>query len=69
MSEEHVALIIGRAVTDSKFREQLFANPDAVFGEYNLTEEEKDALRKIKQEDLEEFWRKLDKRITKSKMW
>ena len=69
MSEDHVAMIIGRAVTDSAFREALFANPKEALKEYDLTEDEKDALMQVKQEDLEEFGGKLDKRITKSKMW
>ena len=69
MSEDHVAIIIGRAVTDSAFREALFANPKEALKEYDLTEDEKDALMQVKQEDLEEFGGKLDKRITKSKMW
>ncbi len=69
MAEDQVALIIGRAVTDSKFREQLFSDPEAALAEYDLSEAEKDALRKIKKEDLEDFGGKLDDRITKSKMW
>ena len=69
MTEDHVAQIIGRAVTDSKFRKLLFSNPEEALKAYNLTEDEKDALMKVKQEDLEDFGGKLDKRITKSKMW
>ncbi|OQY26971.1 MAG: hypothetical protein B6243_13505 [Anaerolineaceae bacterium 4572_5.2] len=69
MSEDHVAMIIGRAVTDSAFRKALFANPKEALKEYDLTEDEKDALMQVKQEDLEDFGGKLDKRITKSKMW
>lgn len=69
MSEDHVARIIGRAVTDSKFRELLFSDAAEALKEYTLTDDEKEALMQIKQEDLEDFGGKLDKRITKSKMW
>lgn len=69
MSEDHVAQIIGRAVTDSQFRDLLFTNPEEVLKEYKLSADEKEALMQIKKEDLEKFGGKLDKRITKSKMW
>jgi len=69
MSEDHVAQIIGRAVTDSAFREELFTNPEAALQSYDLSDDEKQALMQVKKEDLEDFGGKLDKRITKSKMW
>jgi hypothetical protein len=69
MAEDHVAQIIGRAVTDAAFRELLFSDLEEALKEYVLTAEEKEALMQIKQEDLEEFGGKLDKRITKSKIW
>jgi len=69
MSEDHVAQIIGRAVTDSQFREQLFSNPAAALQPYDLSDDEKQALMQVKKEDLEDFGGKLDKRITKSKLW
>jgi hypothetical protein len=69
MAEDHVSMIIGRAVTDSKFRELLLANPEQALEEYDLTDEEKESLLKIRKEDLEDFSGKLDDRITKSKMW
>jgi len=69
MSHDNVAMIIGRAVMDPKFRKLLFSDPDAALEEYDLTDEETDALKQIKREDLEDFGGKLDDRITKSKMW
>ena len=69
MTEDHVSMIVGRAVTDSKFRELLLSNPEEALKDYELTEEEKEALLKIQKEDLEDFSGKLDDRITKSKMW
>lgn len=69
MAEDHVAQIIGRAVTDSQFRALLLSNPEEALAGYSLTQDEKEALLQIKQEDLEDFGGKLDKRITKSKMW
>jgi hypothetical protein len=69
MAEDHVSIIIGRAVTDSKFRALLLTDPEKALEEYDLTEEEKESLQKIKKDDLEDFSGKLDDRITKSKMW
>ena len=69
MSQEQVSIIIGKAVTDSEFRTLLFSNPEQALTGYNLTDEEKQALKEMKKEDLEEFGGKLDKRITKSKLW
>ena len=47
MSKRAVQAIIGKAVTDSRFRNALFANPDAVLGGYDLTDGEIAALKAI----------------------
>jgi hypothetical protein len=65
MSQEAVSQIIGRAVTDNEFRQLLFSNPEQALQGYDLTEDEKEALEDLKQEDLEDFSTKLDSRITK----
>ena len=66
MSKESVEAIIGKAVLESDFREALFANPDEVLGEYDLTEEEMAALKAIDAETLESFAGTLDERISKA---
>ena len=65
MSQDSVSQIIGRAVTDAEFRKTLFSDPEQAFQGYDLTEDDKEALKNLKQEDLEDFSTKLDSRITK----
>jgi len=65
MAQDAVSQIIGRAVTDADFCETLFSNPEQALEDYNLTDDEKEALKNLKQEDLEDFSTKLDSRITK----
>jgi hypothetical protein len=65
MSQDAVSQIIGLAVTDAEFRQLLFSNPDEALQGYDLTDEEKEALENLEQEDLEDFSTKLDARITK----
>ena len=66
MSQKIVQTIIGRAVTDTAFREKMYQDMDAIFIEYpDLTDEEKDALRKMKREHVDQFAGQLDDRISK----
>jgi hypothetical protein len=65
MSQESVSQVIGRAVVDDGFRNLLFSNPDQALQGYDLTGDEVEALKDLKQEDLEDFSTKLDSRITK----
>lgn len=65
MSREAVEAIVGKAVLDSQFREALFANPEEVLAEYDLTEEEVAALKAIDFETMESFAGTLDERISK----
>ena len=65
MSQDAVSQIIGRAVTDTEFRQLLFSNPEEALQGYDLDEDEIEALKNLKQEDLEDFSTKLDSRITK----
>lgn len=46
--------IIGRALTDSKFRGELFKNRSKAVSGYNLSAADKDALANISAEDLEQ---------------
>ncbi len=66
MSKEAVQAVIGKAVTDGKFREQLFADPDHALSGYELTEAEIAALKNVDAETLESFAGTLDERISKA---
>ena len=46
--------VIGRALTDEKFRAALTDNPKAAAAEYDLTEADQEALASIPQETLAE---------------
>jgi hypothetical protein len=66
MSKEAVQAVIGKAVTDGKFREELFANPDHALSGFELTEAEIAALKNVDAETLESFAGTLDERISKA---
>jgi len=65
MSQEAVNTIIGMAATDSDFRKKLQENTDEVLKNYDLTDDEKDALKKMNFESLDKFAGDLDERISK----
>jgi hypothetical protein len=69
MTPDAVSQIIGRAVTDAEFRALLFSNPDQALQGYDVSDDEIEALKNLKQEDLEDFSTKLDSRITKRRAW
>lgn len=69
MGEDAVAQIIGRAVMDDDFRALLLSNPEQALQGYDLSDDEAEALKGLKQEDLEDFSAKLDSRITKRRLW
>ncbi|MGD2164137.1 MAG: Franean1_4349 family RiPP [Anaerolineae bacterium] len=66
MSKEAVQAVIGKAVTESEFRELLFANPDEALEGYDLTEAELAALKSVDAETMESFAGALDERISKA---
>ncbi len=47
MSYEAVQALLERTVTDPKFRNQLFSQPDEALAEYELTADENGALREL----------------------
>ena len=66
MSQEVVQQIIGKAATDSEFRKLLLENPGEALKDHDLTDDEKDALKNMSQEGLDQFAGDLDERISKS---
>jgi hypothetical protein len=66
MSQSEVERVIGRAVTDAAFRQALIANAREACKEYDLTEDELDALEKLDASSLLAFAGTLDKRISKT---
>ena len=66
MSKQAVQTIITKAVSDDKFREALFANPDQALQSYDLTEDEVGALKQIDAESMESLTGSLDERISKA---
>ncbi|MEZ4769736.1 MAG: Franean1_4349 family RiPP [Caldilineales bacterium] len=45
MSQHTVQAVIGKAITDTLFRQSMFADPAATLASYELTPEEMDGLR------------------------
>jgi hypothetical protein len=68
MSKEVVQQIIGRAVTDAEFRNNLFADPDKALEGYDLTEQEIAGLKTLDAETMDTMAGNLDERISKWKV-
>lgn len=66
MSEEVVQFIIGRAVTDTEYRELLFTDPDQALAGYDLTEEEAASLKDIDRGEFESNLSELEDRISRA---
>ncbi|HEX9371425.1 MAG TPA: Franean1_4349 family RiPP [Roseiflexaceae bacterium] len=66
MSQHEVERVIGRAVTDAAFREALIKNAREACKEYDLTDDELEALEALDSESLAAFAGTLDKRISKT---
>lgn len=66
MSEKDVQFLIGRAVTDSAFRQLLFTDPKKAMQGYELTEEEIESIKRIEQEQFEDIAGELDERISRA---
>lgn len=65
MSHSEVERVIGRAVTDPVFRQALIDNAREACKEFDLTEEELDALEKLDSSSLQAFAMTLDQRLSK----
>jgi hypothetical protein len=66
MSQHEIERVIGRAATDTAFREALIANAREACKGFDLSEEELDALEKLDSQSLLAFAGTLDKRISKT---
>jgi hypothetical protein len=66
MSQEVVQQVIGRAITDAEFRQQLIDNARAACAGYDLSEDEIAALEALDQDSLKAFAGTLDARLSKS---
>jgi hypothetical protein len=66
MSQHEIERVIGRAVTDSAFRQALIDNARTACKDFDLSEEELDALEKLDSSSLASFAATLDRRISKS---
>ncbi|HEU5099357.1 MAG TPA: Franean1_4349 family RiPP, partial [Roseiflexaceae bacterium] len=66
MSQHEIERVIGRAATDTTFREALIANAREACKDFDLTEDELDALEKLDSQSLLAFAGTLDKRISKT---
>lgn len=64
MSSESVHQMIGRAVIDRDFREQLLHSPAKASGEFSLTKWERSLVRSLRARTLEEFAQKLSEGLS-----
>jgi len=65
VSMVYMQAVIGRAVVDSAFREQLKTNPAAVLDARQLTDEEKDALKNMNWDAVASVGTDLDQRVSR----
>jgi hypothetical protein len=66
MSQHEIERVIGRAATDSAFRQALIDDARTACKGFDLTEDELDALEKLDAQSLLAFAGTLDKRISKT---
>ncbi len=65
MSKQTVEAVIGKAIMDAEFRKALIADPEKALAGYDLTEQEKAALKALDSETLDSMGSSLDARISK----
>jgi hypothetical protein len=63
MTPKAIDQLIGRALTERSFREQLLERPGAALREYPLSKSERSHIVSVKAPDLEEFSRLLSERF------
>ena len=66
MSIESIQSIIGRAMTESEYRELLFSDPNKALEGYELTEEETNALKGMEREKFDAVAGELEERISRA---
>jgi Ribosomally synthesized peptide prototyped by Frankia Franean1_4349. len=66
MSQHEIERVIGRAATDSAFRQALVENARQACEGFDLSEDEIQALEKLDGSSLASFAASLDKRISKT---
>ncbi|RMD47754.1 MAG: hypothetical protein D6835_07050 [Candidatus Thermofonsia bacterium] len=65
MSDQTVKEIIERAINDKAFRQLLFKNPDEALKDYDLTDEERQILEGLDEDNFDDFAGGLGDRSTK----
>ena len=65
MTTDNVQQIIGRAVTDTEFRELLFSDAEKALEGYDLSDEEIAILMDLPQEQFDSMGSELEERISK----
>lgn len=66
MTTNAIHHMIGRALTDRSFREQLLLSPQTAIQEFPLSETEQTYITSLRAMDLEDFSRKLSERLRDS---
>ena len=66
MTHPEVQMMIGRALTDRRFRQNLLEAPQRAAGEFSLSGEERDVIASIAAGSLEDFARQLNERLEAS---
>ena len=66
MSAEAVKQIIGRAMTEPDFREQLLADPGTALAGFELTVEEQSALKKVTRASFDATAGELEERVSRA---
>jgi hypothetical protein len=69
MSYEAVQLVLQRAFADDEFRHALYSDPDGALAEFDLSVDERVALKAIGAEDTEASAELLDRRLSKRPAW